>query len=338
MSIHILYQQGLSKKSIARKFGMSINTVRKYLKQGTEPTYTPRVRSVSKLEPYRNYLIQRIHQAHPIKLPATVLYQELESQGYTGKLRQVRYFVSNLYPKALPEDAVRFETAPGQQLQVDWAEFQHRPRLAAFVATLGYSRASFVEFVEDETLDTLLRCHEQAFAFFGGVPREVLYDNMRTVVVQRDAYGEGQHRFQKGLWDFAKHYGFIPKLCRPYRAQTKGKVERFIHYLRYSFYHPLVSHLPSSERWLDRETANSEVHRWLNQIANRRLHGTTGAIPAERLQEERPLLQVMPPLYPGLVRASTPVQLIPRWTMVEHEAPYQHALAVYDELMRGDSV
>jgi transposase len=107
--------------------------------------------------------------------------------------------------------------------------------------TLGWSRATYVEFVTDERLETQLGCHERAFYFFGGVPREVLYDNMRTVVTDRDRYGPGLHRYNRTFLDFAHHHGFVPRLCRPYRAKTEGKVERFIRYLRASFYVPLAS-------------------------------------------------------------------------------------------------
>ena len=155
-----------------------------------------------------------------------------------------------------------------------------------FVATLGYSRASYVEFVTNEKLVTLIECHKRAFDYFGGVPEEVLYDNMKTVILDRDTYGPGIHRFNKGMLDFAKHYGFCLKVCRPYRAKTKGKVERFNRYLRESFYNPLATKLKTAELVLDVDTANSEVLKWLRDIANMRVHGTTGEIPAERLKFE----------------------------------------------------
>jgi transposase len=137
-----------------------------------------------------------------------------------------------------PEDPViRFETLPGQQTQCDWVVFRRgKQPLSAFVATLDFSRAGYVEFVTDEKLQTLLDCHEHAFDFFGGVVHEVLYDNMKTVVLERDAYGPGEQRFHPAFLDFASHHGFLPRLCRPYRAKTKGKVERFNGYLRRSFY------------------------------------------------------------------------------------------------------
>ena len=110
------------------------------------------------------------------------------------------------------------------------------------------------------------------------MPREVLYDNMRTVVLERDGYGRGRHRFHPAFLDFARHCGFRPRLCPPYRAQTKGKVERFIRYLRQSFYVPLASRLAQEGLIVDRETANLAVKRWLREVANARVHGTTGEV------------------------------------------------------------
>jgi transposase len=121
---------------------------------------------------------------------------------------------------------IRFETEPGEQMQVDWAVIRRGSnRLSVFVATLGWSRAIYVEFVTDERVETLIEAHENAFLAFGGTPREVLYDNMRTVVQERHAYGRGRHRFHPGFLDFARHCGFRPRLCAPYRAQTTDEVE-----------------------------------------------------------------------------------------------------------------
>ncbi|HEM8539797.1 TPA: transposase, partial [Burkholderia multivorans] len=103
------------------------------------------------------------------------------------------------------------------------------------------------------------------------------------VVIGRDAYGPGLHRYQPAFLDFAKHHGFVPRLCKPYRAKTKGKVERFNGYLRRSFYNPLASRLAQDRLSLDATTANAEVVRWLRDVANVRIHGTTGQSPLERL-------------------------------------------------------
>ena len=165
-----------------------------------------------------------------------MLLREPRSLGYTGGYSILKDHLATLRPVAAPEPLIRFETEPGRQMQCDFATIRRGPeRLAVFIATLGWSRAAYVEFVSDERLATLLGCHERAFYFFGGVPREVLYDNMRTVVTDRDRYGPGLHRYNRTFLDFAHHYGFLPRLCRPYRAQTKGKVERLIGYLRRVF-------------------------------------------------------------------------------------------------------
>ena len=224
----------------------------------------------------------------------------------------------------------RFETAPGQQMQVDWATIRRgEDQLSVFVATLGWSRAAYVEFVTDERLETLLSAHEHAFLAFGGVPDEVLYDNMRTVVLQRDRYGPGKHRFQPGLLDFAGHCGFRPKLCRPYRAQTKGKVERFIRYLRGSFWVPLASRVAAEGVVVDAAAANLAAARWLREVANARTHATTGAVPAERLAEERPALRDIPAPYGGIVPAALDRQL----RTVRPILGIQHPLAIYDTLL-----
>jgi transposase len=190
-------------------------------------------------------------------IPGSVLLIELRERGYGGGYTMLKVFLASLRPKEVTEPTVRFETAPGEQMQVDWAVIRRgENRLSVFVATLGWSRATYVEFVTDERLETLIEAHENAFFAFGGVPREVLYDNMRTVVLERHRYGRGRHRFHPGFLDFARHCGFRLRLCAPYRAQTKGKVERFIRYLRQSFYVPLASRLAQEGLIVDRETAN----------------------------------------------------------------------------------
>ncbi|QBQ54426.1 IS21 family transposase [Nitrosococcus wardiae] len=335
MEIRILHRQGLGIRAIARRLGVSRNTVRKALRGEEPPRYRRRVRA-SKLDPYKDYLRARVEAAKPAWLPATVLYREITERGYRGEISILRDWLRTLKARTAPEPVVRFETAPGEQMQVDWIVFRRgRDRLSAFVATLGYSRASYVEFVTDERLETLLSCHEQAFEAFGGVPLRVLYDNMKTVVLQRDYYAEGQHRFQAGLWDFAHHYGFVPKLCRPYRAKTKGKVERFNHYLRHSFYNPLASRLKQARLVLDKATANLEVHRWLGEVANRRVHATTGRRPVEVLIEEREHLQPLPRPYLGQVLGTTSTLSRP---LLAEAVILQHPLSVYEALVQEVSV
>lgn len=334
MEIQILRRQGHSLRSIARETGLAVNTVRKYLAEGGVPQYGPRASGGSKLDPYKAYLTRRLEQARPYWIPATVLAREIRAQGFAGCDRLVSRFTRTLKP-AMPEDpVVRFETEPGEQLQVDWIEFR-RERLAAFVATLGFSRATYIEYVTDERIETLIACHINAFEFFGGTTRELLYDNVKTVVLKRDGYGPGVHRFHPSLWDLAKHYGFQPRLCRPYRARTKGKVERFNSYLRYSFHIPLLTRLRASGLRLDQETANVEVRRWLADIANARVHAHTRRVPAEALVAERAALQPLPAPYRGLI---VPARATPARAEVDTRRRYavvppQHALSLYDGLL-----
>ena len=226
MEIRILRKQGKSLRTIAREAGVAVNTVRKYLSEEKLPKYKRRPVQAGKLLPFEPYLKQRIEAAAPQWIPATVLCREIREHGFSGSERLVRNFARTLKPEKKADPLVRFETAAGLQMQVDWIEFK-RDHLSAFVATLGHSRHAYVEYVTDEKIETLVACHINAFESFGGVVREVLYDNMKTVVIERDAYGPGKHRFHATLWDLAKHYNFAPRLCRPYRAKTKGKVERF---------------------------------------------------------------------------------------------------------------
>jgi transposase len=309
MEIQILSGQGKSIKAICRETGHSRNTVRKYLRSGDAPKYSLRPKRPSILDPHRSYVESRVDAALPHRIPSPVIFHELQEQGYPGGIRIVRKLLQSLYPAPVPEPLIRFETAPGKQMQVDWCVFRRgQSPLSAFVATLGFSRTSYVQFVNNEKFETLKACHINAFEYFGGVPEQSLYDNMKTVVLGRDVYGEGLHRFHPGLWDLAKHFGFTPKLCRPYRAKTKGKVERFNRYLRYSFYYPLVGKLKQSGLELDVETANVEVMKWMRDVANVRVHSTLKEQPLVLLTQEQAALQPLP-VYQQPVEASlTPAQ------------------------------
>jgi len=190
MEVRILRNQGKSLRAIAREVGISVNTVRKHLSSDGPPRYRARPPRAGKLAPYETYLRERVAAAHPAWIPAKVLYREVKECGFVGCERTVNRFLRALKPAKIEDPVVRFETEPGRQLQVDWIEFR-RDRLAAFVATLGHSRARFMRYVTDERIETLVACHVAAFELFGGVPRELLYDNVKTVVIERDAYGPG---------------------------------------------------------------------------------------------------------------------------------------------------
>ena len=341
VEIEVLRKHGMSLRKIAEEVGCAVNTVRSHLAADALPKYQRNTLRVTLLSPFNDYLRERQAAAHPAWIPATVLLREIVARGYTGGSSQLRAHMHVLKPTLAVDPIVRFETAPGEQMQVDWVEFRKgRNPLYAFCATLGFSRASFVEFVTDMKVETLIACHQHTFEAFGGITQRILYDNMKTVVIERDAAGEGAHRFHAGFLDYARHCGFVIKLCRPYRAKTKGKVERFNGYLRRSFYVPLVAQLKQAGLSLDAVTANIEVRRWLKDIANERIHGTTQIRPAQRLPEE--CLQPIPSPWRGDIRAARPQREVATPLMerpvvvierIAQVLPAQHPLAVYERLL-----
>ena len=317
-------RRGEGVREIARQLGCSRNTVRRYLREDDARRYGPRAPRPCKLDPYRAYVLERVGQARPRWIPATVLLREIAERGYAGGISQLKAFLAPL-KKAEPEPVVRFETPPGRQMQADFTVVRRgRDPLLALVATLGYSRAAFVKFTTAEDTGTLCGALREAFDHFGGVPAEVLMDNAKSVVIERDAYGPGLHRWNDQLLGLADECGFTPRLCRPYRAKTKGKVERFNGYLKGSFLVPLAASLKASGLTLTAELANRHVRRWLDEVANERVHGTTGVVPAVRLAEERAVMLPAPALKapPRIAtKVAVPVESL------------QHPLAVYDALL-----
>jgi len=292
MEIRILHRQGKGIRSIARELSISRETVRKYVRSpGLEPSYGPRAKRPSKLDPFKSFIRQRLSDSAPRRLPATVLLRELRERGYDGGISILKGWLAEQRPAVAQPAVKRFETEPAHQAQIDWTTIRRgKDRLSAFVATLGYSRWSFVWFTTDERFEALIDAHERFFDAIDGAPHTILYDNMKTVLIDRNAYGPGQHRFHAGFREFAKHHGFSPRMCAPYRAQTKGKVERFNRYLKESFVWPLESRLKPLDLTLDVDTANAEVGVWLRDVANVRIHAETKQRPADRLDCEQPLL------------------------------------------------
>lgn len=333
MEIRVLHRQGMSIRAIARATGISRNVVRRYLRSPEAPRYARRAPRPSKLDPFKSYVAERLRAAAPSRIPATALLIELRARGYQGGITILKEFAAGLAPTKRDDPVVRFETEPGQQMQVDWAVIgRGSDRLSVFVATLGWSRSSYVEFCDDEKVETLILAHEHAFAAFGGVPQEVLYDNVKTVVIERNTYGRGHHRFHSGFLDYAGHAGFVPRLCRPYRAKTKGKVERFIRYLKASFWVPFASGLKQAGLRPDKAAANAAVARWLREVANARVHRTTGEVPAERLKLECGKLRPLPRAYGG--RSARQLQAPKVYKAI---VGYQHPLSLYDELVIGST-
>lgn len=330
MEIAVLKKHGESIHGISRSLGVSRNTVRRYLREGeVAAVRKPGPKRAEKLDPYKSYIAERMKAAAPDVIPAAVLLREVQARGYDGGYTRLKEFVRGLRPVAKADPVVRFETDPGQQMQADWATVgRGGDKLSVFIGTLGWSRASYVEFCDNEQLETLLGVHENAFSSFAGVPREVLYDNMKTVVLERNAYGRDMHRFHPTFLDYAKHTGFLPRLCRPYRAKTKGKVERFIGYLKRSFWVPFLASCRQAGLQPDKHAANAAVAIWLRDVANARIHATTGEVPTERLIVEQTKLQDLPKSYQG--RTVRSLTTSPPTTKV---IGYQHPLSTYDALL-----
>jgi len=209
----------------------------------------------------------------------------------------LKAFVRTVRPAPVPTFERRFETPPGKQGQVDFAFFKttftDEPEVERIVwlfsMVLGHSRMMWARFVARQDLPTVLRCHIAAFESFGGAPEQILYDRMKTAVLGEvedpDQPGRGI-AYDAKLLDLAAHYGFLPKARRPYRPETKGKVERPFRYMREDFF------LARSFRNL--EDLNAQFTKWLDQIANRRRHATTQRVVAEHFAEERPHLKPLP--------------------------------------------
>jgi len=277
-AIQELRTLGKSKKAIARELGLDIKTVRKWSKQEWAPQRRQRRESV--LTPYEELIRGRFPE---VGYNASVLDRELRDAGYEGSYPTVQRFVRQLRAAAQPEQAtMRYETGPGEQAQVDWGMINvwlgdTRIKVHLFVMVLGFSRRIFTRAYLHERLGNLLDGHEAAFAHFGGRTAKILYDNPRTIVLSKDdASGEVEwnRRFKERM-DF---YGVDIRLCRYYRAQTKGKVESGVKYVK--------RNALAGRRFESLEALNAWLTEWALTIADQRIHGTTHEVPAERFDRE----------------------------------------------------
>jgi transposase len=278
MDIKSLKQEGYSIRAIAELTGHSRNTVRRALRAQKPKTYATPKRT-SALAAYQGYVTQRYQECG---LSAVRLHDEIKAQGYTGGVDTIRRFVRRLpVYQARQRHAkmtVRFETPPGLQAQCDWAScgtFRtptgETVKVYAFVMVLSFSRQLYVEFTTAMDLPVLLQCHLHAFAFFGGFPQQILYDNMKQVRLS-------QQQFNPLLLDFAQHYGITPKTHQIRRPRTKGKVERMVHYLKDNFL--------NGRSFSDLDDLQQQGRAWLSE-ANARVHATTGQVPQELLKQEK---------------------------------------------------
>lgn len=317
MDILLLHKQGHSIREICRLSGHSRNTVRRVLREDAPRAFRTPPRP-SKLAPFKDYLRQRFEQHG---LSGVRLAQEIRQMGYEGSTRIICRFLASLRQRVPAQLTTRFETPPGEQAQADWAEAGRyqladgtRARVYFFVMVLGYSRALYLEFTRSMRLEALIRCHQNAFAYFGGWPSRILYDNMRQVIVRP---GMVNARFR----DFADHHGFQTKAHRPYRPRTKGKVERMVAYVKDNFLR--------GRCFGSLEDLNAQGRAWMQTTANVRLHGTTGRRPVDLLALERahltPLQATPPYQLVHSVHRRVDAEALVRFEHVRYSVPALHA-------------
>jgi transposase len=287
-------EQGKTKSALARELGVSRDTIHRWVRAGDldrdlddiPVQYGPRRPVPTKLDPYKAILQTRL-TAFPA-LSAVRLFEEIRAAGYTGGYSQLKEAVRQLRPVPPPEAVVRFETPAGRQGQVDFAEFRFPwGKRYALLVVLGYSRVLWCRFSPRQDMRTLLTGLEEAFLAFGGVPQELLFDQMRSVITRDLRLQGGALVHNLEFLRFAHHWGFTPRACRPYRAQTKGKVERPVRYLR--------ENLVYGRTFLNDADLAQHCADWLARVANARVHGTTQERPCERFErDERSQLQPLP--------------------------------------------
>ncbi|MCG2735495.1 MAG: IS21 family transposase [Candidatus Methanoperedenaceae archaeon] len=277
--IRDLHAQGLNITEISNKTGFDRKTVRKYLKLRTIPEPKKRAKRDSKLDNFKDYIIKKLNEG---PFTSVRLFREIQEMGFTGKITIVSDFVTKVRPERGVPATLRYETKPGVQAQVDWSEFGKVgvdgkiQKLYCFNMILGYSRMRYIEFTLSIDVYSLIKCHMNAFRYFGGYTKEILYDNMKQVVIIR-ALKSTDSEWNTKFEDFFKQYGFIPRLCRPYRPQTKGKIENTVGYVRRDFF--LGGSFSSVV------DINVQAITWLKRV-NSSVHGTTHEIPLERLKAE----------------------------------------------------
>ena len=326
-------ERGLSKAEIARELGVSRRTVYHWVEGGqldrevdnTAVQYTPRPAVPCKIDAFRPIIETRL--AEFPKLTATRLFDEIRAAGYVGGYTQVKDYVRRVRPAPAPDPIVRFETPPGHQAQVDFAEFRLPwGKRYALLVVLGYSRLMWLQFYTRQTMAVLISALEEAFAFFGGVPAELLFDQMKSVIIEDEREIGGKLLENAEFMRFAAHCDFRIRACRPYRAKTKGKVERPIRYVRESFFY--------GRHFLNDADLNAQALSWLERTANARTHRTIAEVPRVRFERnERVLLK---PLalrpYRSLVLAATPVAA--SRLSYPAVAVERRPLASYDRLVR----
>ena len=264
--------------TIAQALGLHADTVRRAIE--VERFHPGEQLRPSRLDPYLEFIRQTLAQ-HP-RLRATRLHQMIRDRGYAGSVEQLRRSVARLRPHRT-EAFLQLQVFPAEEAQVDWAHFgtvlvgRAKRTLSCFVITLSWSRALYLEFFFDQTMENFLRGHVHAFAFFNGQPRVILYDNLKSAVVER----RGNHiAFHPRLIELSAHYHFAPRPCQVRAGNQKGRVERAIRYVRESFW--------AGRSFTTLAECNRQAWLWRDQVAHPRpWPGGDHCSVAEAFEEER---------------------------------------------------
>jgi len=272
-------------RELARETGFSRNTLRKYLRDKHPVEPNPQPSRPSKLDAYKPVIDRWMKEDGLFNCQA--MLSRLRKEGYQGGLTLIKDYVKAHRLPRHTKATVRYETKPGQQAQVDWGictytdvHGQER-KSPVFVMVLGHSRAIYVEYTRRCDIHSFLRCFSHAIDYFGGVPKFMLTDHMKTVVLGMN--DDHTPKWNKLFEDFSLLIGLTPKLCRVRRPKTKGKVERGVGYVKDNFW--------PGRRFSDMADLNRQALAWCEE-ANQRIHGTTGERPCDGLQEEK--LQPVP--------------------------------------------
>lgn len=283
MRLH--YLEGLSIRAIARRLRLSRKTVRRHLGRDPIGPVKPTVPRASLLDPHHDAIRQWLAESPELKAPQ--LLERLRHRGYSGGISILRDHIRKLRPRPDPKAFLTLDFAPGQILQIDWADFGFAlpgipRRVSAFVAMLGHSRYLYVQFTISQAMGTFLRCMDRAAATFGGTTTADVFDNMKTVVLENRP-GMAP-RFNPRFLAYANAHGFAVVACAPHHPQSKGGVERGIHFVRERFW--------MGRRFRDLFDLNAQVAEWLDEFANGRVHERTGKVPALAFEHiEKPRLK-----------------------------------------------